>query len=157
MYIKYKSNIFILFKISFYNLPCLVVRCIVRGIIVYCGIVNNLNTAFSYFFGKLLPYVNENCRWILISTLDGVESNLPLRAILTKNVTVRGSMLRKRSVTEKSALLSELVSRVFPKLEDGTLKPRLHAVLPINNATEAHAILSRGENVGKVVLTVPQE
>lgn len=32
--------------------------------------------------------------------------------------------------------------------------PYIHKALPITKATEAHAILERGENRGKVVLTV---
>lgn len=59
--------------------------------------------------GKAFPYVNEGCRWILISTLAGTESSIPLRALLTKGIVLKGSMLRKRSVEEKSAILHSLV------------------------------------------------
>lgn len=104
--------------------------------------------------GRCLPYVAEGCRWVLISTLDGVTTNLPLRALLTKGVELKGSMLRKRSVSEKAAILSALVKRVWPKIESGLLRPRIYRVLPIERAEEAHAILQRGENVGKMVLTV---
>ena len=34
------------------------------------------------------------------------------------------------------------------------MKPSIYKVLPITEAEAAHAILQRGENVGKVVLTV---
>jgi len=104
--------------------------------------------------GRCLPYVADGCRWVLISTLDGVTANLPLRALLTKGVELKGSMLRKRSVSEKAAILSALVERVWPKIEVGLLRPHIYRVLPIERAEEAHAILQRGENVGKVVLTV---
>lgn len=104
--------------------------------------------------GESFPYVNEGCRWVLISTLAGTTTNIPLRALLTKGITFKGSMLRKRSVEEKGNLLSELVRDVWPKLEDGSIKPTIHRILPIEKAEEAHAILQRGENVGKVVLRV---
>jgi NADPH:quinone reductase-like Zn-dependent oxidoreductase len=34
------------------------------------------------------------------------------------------------------------------------VKPTIYKVLPITEAEQAHAILARGENVGKVVLSV---
>ena len=104
--------------------------------------------------GQVLPYVNEGCRWVLISTLAGTTSNIPLRAILTRGINLKGSMLRKRSPQEKAALLERLVRDVWPKLESREIVPTIHAVLPIERAADAHAILERGENVGKVVLKV---
>lgn len=104
--------------------------------------------------GKCFPYVNEGCRWVLISTLAGITTEVPLRALLTKGITFKGSMLRKRSVQEKGELLAKLVERVWPKLEDGSMKPTVYKVLPMAQADEAHQILYRGENVGKVVLKV---
>lgn len=104
--------------------------------------------------GKCFPYVNEGCRWVLISTLAGTVTEVPLRALLTKGITFKGSMLRKRSVAEKGQILSQLVERVWPKLEDGSIQPTIYKVLPMEQAEEAHSILQRGENVGKVVLKV---
>ena len=48
----------------------------------------------------------------------------------------------------------ELVEKVFPKIETGEVKPTIHATLPITEAEAAHDILYKGQNVGKVVLTV---
>ena len=104
--------------------------------------------------GKALPFVNEGCRWVLISTLAGTTSTIPLRAILTRGINLKGSMLRKRDQGEKAALLARLVRDVWPKLESREIVPTIHAVLPIERAADAHAILERGENVGKVVLKV---
>ncbi len=107
--------------------------------------------------GEAFPYVNEGCRWVLISTLAGTSTTVPLRALLTKGIEFKGSMLRKRSVEEKGAILSALVERVWGKLESGEIKPTVYKVLPMSEADEAHAILQRGENVGKVVLRIRNE
>ncbi len=107
--------------------------------------------------GEVFPYVNEGCRWVLISTLAGTSTNIPLRSLLTKGIELKGSMLRKRSVKEKCAILSSLVSDVFPKIESGEIRPTIYKVLPIESAEEAHAILEAGKNVGKVVLRIKHE
>lgn len=104
--------------------------------------------------GKCLPYMAEGGYWIVISTLAGTETKLLLRPLLTRGLHLVGSMLRKRSVAEKAELLAELVERVWPKLESGEIRPSLYKVLPMSQAEEAHAILEKGENIGKVVLTL---
>jgi len=63
-------------------------------------------------------------------------------------------MLRNRTPEFKAFILSELVEKVWPKIESGAIKPSIYKVLPIEQAEEAHAILQRSENVGKVVLRV---
>ena len=104
--------------------------------------------------GKSLPYMARGGYWIVISTLAGIETTVPLRPLLTKGLHLVGSMLRNRTPSFKAYILSELVEKVWPKIEDGTIKPSIYKVLPITEAEAAHAILERGENVGKIVMTV---
>ena len=107
--------------------------------------------------GKSLPYMARGGYWIVISTLAGVETNVKLRPLLTKGLHLVGSMLRNRTPEFKAYILSELVKKVWPKIEDGTIKPSIYKVLPIIQAEAAHAILERSENIGKVVLSVCDE
>lgn len=119
---------------------------------------NPVNMAMDCLSGEMLgesiSYIAEGGYWVIISTLAGTETNVKLRPILTKGIHIVGSMLRKRSVEEKTDILQSLVKEVWPKLESGLIKPRVFKVLPLENAEEAQAILERGENIGKVVLRV---
>ena len=107
--------------------------------------------------GKSLPYMARGGYWIVISTLAGIETTVQLRPLLTKGLHLVGSMLRNRTPEFKAYILSELVKNVWPKIEDGSIKPSIYRVLHITEAEAAHAILERGENVGKVVLSVCDE
>ena len=107
--------------------------------------------------GKSLPYMADGGYWIVISTLAGIETTVQLRPLLTKGLHLVGSMLRKRTPEFKAYILSELVKNVWPKIESGDIKPSVYKVLPMAEAEEAHAILERGENIGKVVLKVCDE
>lgn len=107
--------------------------------------------------GKSLPFMARGGYWIVISTLAGTETNVLLRPLLTKGLHLVGSMLRNRTPEFKAYILSELVKNVWPKLESGCIKPSIYRVFPITEAADAHAVLERGENVGKVVLTVCEE
>lgn len=107
--------------------------------------------------GKSLPYMARGGYWIVISTLAGIETTVQLRPLLTKGLHLVGSMLRNRTPEFKTHILSELVKNVWPKIESGAIKPSIYRVLPITEAEAAHGILERGENVGKVVLSVCDE
>lgn len=107
--------------------------------------------------GKSLPYMARGGYWIVISTLAGTETNVLLRPLLTKGLHLVGSMLRNRTPEFKANILSELTKKVWPKIEAGEIKPSIYKVLPIQQAEEAHEILERNENIGKVVLSVCNE
>lgn len=78
--------------------------------------------------------------------------------VLTKKgLHLVGSMLRNRTPEFKAYILSELVNNVWPKIESGAIMPSVYSVLPITEAEAAHAILERGENIGKAVLSVCDE
>ena len=107
--------------------------------------------------GKSLPFMARGGYWIVISTLAGIETKVQLRPLLTKGLHLVGSMLRNRTPKFKAELLAKLVKNVWPKIENGTIKPSVYKFLPIEKTEEAHNLLLEGKSVGKVVLTVNHE
>ena len=108
------------------------------------------------YMGKCLEYLSHGARWIMIAALAGRVTEIDLKNIYVRNVRIIGSTLRSRTPAFKAELLGTLVRDVWPKVEEGMIKPVIYKVLPIEKAEEAHAILERGENIGKVVLTVKE-
>ena len=104
--------------------------------------------------GEAMPYMARGGYWVVISTLAGTETKIMLRPLLTKGLHLVGSMLRNRTNEEKAFVLKSIVEQIFPFIENGTIMPSIYKVLPMEEAEEAHAILERFENTGKVVLTV---
>ena len=104
--------------------------------------------------GKCIHYLRHGARWIMIAALAGTKTEIDLKNIYVRNVRIIGSTLRSRTPEVKSQILASLVRDVWPKVENGEVKPTIYKVLPIQEAEAAHDILYRGENVGKVVLTV---
>ncbi|MBQ4551922.1 MAG: NAD(P)H-quinone oxidoreductase [Clostridia bacterium] len=104
--------------------------------------------------GKCLHFLAHGARWIMIATLAGDLTQIDMRNIYVRNVRIIGSTLRSRKPEVKAQILSNLVKDIWPKVADGSVKPTIYKILPITEAEEAHAILYRGENVGKVVLKV---
>lgn len=104
--------------------------------------------------GECLHYLNRGARWIMIAALAGQKTEIDLKNIYVRNVRIIGSTLRSRTPEVKAQILADLVKNVWPKVENGEVKPTIYRVLPIQEAEAAHDILYKGQNVGKVVLTV---
>ena len=104
--------------------------------------------------GKCLQYMRYGGRWIMIATLAGDITQVDLKKLYVLNVRLIGSTLRSKAPAFKAKLLASLVKNIWPKIETGEIMPTIYKVLPITQAEAAHAILERGENVGKVVLHV---
>ena len=104
--------------------------------------------------GKYLYVLNRGARWIMIAALAGSLTQIDLKNIYVRNVRVIGSTLRSRTPEMKARILAELVEKVWPMVEAGKVRPTIYKVLPITQAEEAQEILYKGQNVGKVVLTV---
>ena len=104
--------------------------------------------------GKCIHYLRHGARWIMIAALAGTKTEIDLKNIYVRNVRIIGSTLRSRTPEVKAQILADLVKNVWPKVSTGEVKPTIYKVLPITEAEAAHDILYKGQNVGKVVLTV---
>ncbi len=107
--------------------------------------------------GKCIHFLRHGARWIMIAALAGTKTEIDLKNIYVRNVRIIGSTLRSRTPAVKAQILAELVQNVWCKVATGQVKPTIYKVLPITEAEAAHDILYRGENVGKVVLTVSHD
>lgn len=106
--------------------------------------------------GKCIHYLKHGARWIMIAALAGQKTEIDLKNIYVRNVRIIGSTLRSRTPEVKAQILADLVKNVWPKVESGEVKPTIYKVFPITEAEAAQDVLYKGQNVGKVVLTVNQ-
>lgn len=109
--------------------------------------------------GECLPYMAFDGRWIMIATLAGDPTTVNLRSMYVRGTRLIGTTLRRRTDEAKAKLLSDMVELLWPRIEDGTIRPTIFAVYPMEEAEAAQALMYSGKSVGKIVLTVgePQE
>jgi NADPH2:quinone reductase len=96
-------------------------------------------------------------RLIVIGMQGGMKGELNLGKLLGKRAGVIATTLRGRPVEGpdgKGAIVAEVVEHVWPMIADGRVRPVVGAVVPIEQAAEAHRLVSSGEVTGKVVLRV---
>ncbi|MGW3075223.1 MULTISPECIES: NAD(P)H-quinone oxidoreductase [unclassified Kitasatospora] len=93
-----------------------------------------------------------NGRLVVIGLQGGVKGELDLNALLRKRGAVIATNLRGRPLAEKAAIVAAVREHVWPLVESGVVRPVVDRVLPLAEVAEAHRVLERGEQVGKVVL-----
>ena len=91
-------------------------------------------------------------RHVSISTLRGPTTEIDLRTVMQRRLTLTGSTLRPRSVVEKTAIAQGLRDRAWPLLDSGRVKPVIHATFPLAKAADAHRLMESGDHFGKIVL-----
>jgi putative PIG3 family NAD(P)H quinone oxidoreductase len=93
-------------------------------------------------------------RLVQVGVMGGATTQISLRTILLKRLTITGSTLRIRTPEEKGAIAAALEQRVWPLLDSGRVRPLVDATVPLAQAADAHRQLEAGTIVGKIVLTV---
>jgi len=105
------------------------------------------------YFARNLDVLAVEGRLVEIATLHGVKAEVNLQAVMARRLTITGSTLRPRPIADKAAIASELRQHVWPLLEDGTVKPVIHARFPLRDAAEAHRVMESSVHTGKLLLT----
>ncbi len=95
-------------------------------------------------------------RIVQISTLAGSKTEIDLRQIMMKRLTLTGSTLRNRPVPFKAELARALEETVWPIIKKGRYKPVIDRVFPFARVVDAHRRIDSGEHIGKIVLTMAE-
>ena len=105
-------------------------------------------------FMRNLSLLKNRGRLVMVGTMGVNIEPFQMNVMMRKRLRILGFTLRAQSVNEKRALIKRFRERWLPALESGAIKPIVHATFPLERVSEAHAMLERNENFGKIVLTV---
>lgn len=93
-------------------------------------------------------------RMVVIGLLGGLRAELDLGMLLAKRASIRGTVLRARSLEEKAAATRAFETAVLPHIASGRVRAVVDAVYPIARAADAHRYMESNANFGKIVLEV---
>ena len=93
-------------------------------------------------------------RIVQIANLGGVAENVDFNRLMVKRLTHTGSTLRPRTVEFKADIASKLYEKVWPLLENGTVKPIIDSEFSYLDAAQAHTRMESSNHMGKIVLTM---
>lgn len=104
---------------------------------------------------KNLSVMAAEGRLVQIGFLQSpMVANFDMRPVMLRRLTVTGSTLRARSTAQKAAIAAALREKVWPLLENGAVKPHIHAAFPLEKAREAHELMESSLHLGKILLVM---
>ncbi len=105
----------------------------------------------AYFQQNLLSLAVKG-RLMLVGLTSGATAEFNLSQALQKRATIKGTVLRGRSVEEKGIATENFASHALPLIEVGSVTPNVDRVFPAAEAGAAYEYLASNESFGKVVL-----
>lgn len=114
-------------------------ECDGKGIDVLIDLVGN--------FSKSLKVMAVDSVMVVLGFMSGsVASEVEMRDVLVKRITVKGSTLRARDDQYKGILTQSFVEDFGKQLERGTLKVTVDKTFTLEQAGDAHAYMSEGKH-----------
>jgi putative PIG3 family NAD(P)H quinone oxidoreductase len=108
------------------------------------------------YLGRNILAAAPEARIVQISTLAGPKSEIDLRQVMQKRLTLTGSTLRPRPLAFKAELARALEETVWPIIKQGRYKPVIDQIFPLDEVVEAHQRIDSGEHIGKIILTMTE-
>jgi putative PIG3 family NAD(P)H quinone oxidoreductase len=96
-------------------------------------------------------------RLMLIGHMAGAEATVPLNIVLRQRLTIRGTVLRSRAFDERAHDARVFERDVVPLLEQGTVRPVVDTVFPLERIADAHRLVEGNQTFGKVVIRMTDE
>jgi NADPH2:quinone reductase len=93
-------------------------------------------------------------RMIQVGTTSGSTATLDFGLMMGKRLTLKGTVLRARSVEEKATATRLFAKHVVPLLANGSVRPVIDRSYELSEVREAHLRMESNENFGKIILMV---
>lgn len=91
-------------------------------------------------------------RMIFVGTTSGSQSTLDIGLVMSKRLTLHGTVLRSRRQEEKATAVHLFAKHVVPLLADGLVRPVIDRIYKLSEVREAHLRMESNQNFGKIVL-----
>ncbi|MBY7649431.1 MAG: NAD(P)H-quinone oxidoreductase [Candidatus Liberibacter europaeus] len=112
-----------------------------------------LDIVGAKYFNQNIDLLSHGGELIIISFIGGENiKEFKLTPIMTKNLTITGSTLRRSTDYAKQSIRDELLSNVWPLLNSHLINPVIYTVLPLEKVSVAHNIMERSKHIGKIIL-----
>lgn len=107
------------------------------------------------YVGASVAAAAPRARLLLVGAVGGAQVQLDIRQVLGKRLTLRGTVMRARPLAERIEVATAFARDVVPRIADGSLRPTIDAIYPLDQSAQAHARVESNVSVGKVVIELP--
>lgn len=103
---------------------------------------------------KNMEILNADGRITFINAMNGAKSEIDILQMMSKRLTLTGSMLKPRTDDYKALLAAEIEQTIWPLITAGKIKPIIYKVFPLAEAGDAQQLMESSTHIGKIVLKV---
>ena len=124
----------------------------VAGLTVGEGVDLVLDLVGASYWDRNIASLRPGGCLVLLGLVGGLKAEVNLAAVLSKRLSIIGSVMRSRSVEEKAEVTARFRERTLPLLESGELKAVVDSILPLEDVRLAHERMEENLNTGKIIL-----
>jgi len=104
------------------------------------------------YLAKNIAALAPDGRIANIGLQQGRRAELDLGLLMAKRGTIMSTTLRARPAEQKASIVAAVAANVWPLVDAGAVRPVVHLELPMEQAAEAHQIMTASTHTGKIVL-----
>jgi len=119
-----------------------------RGVNVVLDLVG------AAYFEANLKALGPTGRMLLVGTTSGSQATFDFGIVMSKRLTLQGTVLRARSDEEKATATRLFANHVVPLLAEGSIRPVVDRIYKLDEVREAHARMESNASFGKLVLVL---
>jgi putative PIG3 family NAD(P)H quinone oxidoreductase len=116
-----------------------------------------LDMVGAAYLERNLKLLKLRGRLVFISLLGGAQADINLGALMRRRLHLIGSVLRSRSLAEKTEIKEKFMARFWPQIETDTIRSIIDSIYPVEEANAAQQHMSENKNTGKIILRVRGE
>ncbi|GAB2231453.1 hypothetical protein Droror1_Dr00010460 [Drosera rotundifolia] len=111
-----------------------------------------LDSIGGSYFQRNLDSLGLDGRLFIIGTQGGATTQLDIRSLFARRLTVQAAGLRTRTAENKGIIISEVGKKVWPAIAEGKVKPVIYKHFPLAEAADAHKLMESSQHIGKIML-----
>jgi putative PIG3 family NAD(P)H quinone oxidoreductase len=126
----------------------------VRELTNGAGVNVILDLVGGSYFAANLEVLAKRGRMMLVGTTGGASAAFDFGKVMSKRLSITGTVLRARSVEEKARAVRLFAAHVVPLLARGAVRPVIDKIYPLAEVAAAHERMESNESFGKIVLMI---
>lgn len=104
------------------------------------------------YISKNISIMATEGRLVQIAFLQASKAEVEFMPMMLRRLTLTGSTLRARTLAQKGEVAAAVRDKVWPLVEEGKVKPVIHATFPLEDARQAHELMESSAHIGKILL-----
>ncbi len=104
------------------------------------------------YTAKNIDLLKPEGRLVIINAMKNANSEINMKKVMAKRLTITGSTLRARSPEFKGKIAKNLKEHIWPHIESGLIKAIIYQKFPVEEAAKAHELMESSEHIGKIIL-----